>query len=116
MRFQKQFGKKRIELSETEKKLMRQEILRQTAEIDRKDELEFEAIVLYVLHVRFGFGAKRLKQFYDSAKPIIDDLMDHYEMGEEDKLWLCTEKLKDIGVDLEQWNSEASKKESDHNG
>ena len=94
--------------SAAEKKAMQMEIMRQTAEHDRKNQLELCATVLWVLHEEFGWGPGRLKKFFDIFDPSVDALLDRYEMGEEDgdKLWLCTYKLKQAGVDVEKWFEE----------
>lgn len=65
---------------------------------------DIDAAILYQLHVQLGFGKKRLRRFYDSWKQIHDSLLDHYEMTNDDGTWLCMNKLKEIGVDVEAWN------------
>lgn len=87
-----------------ERKAMNLEIQRQLAEYDRKHANEIDAIILWQLHVQFGFGAKRLRRFYDRFKAEYFDLVDRYEMDESDNIWLNTYKLKEIGVDIEAWN------------
>jgi len=94
------------ELSAAEKSAMQLEIQRQLAEYDRKHVMEIDSLILWVLHARFGWGKKRLKQFYDSFSDEIDALIAHYQMDKEDGVWLCTYKLKECGVDLEQWERE----------
>ncbi len=95
-------------MSSTEKKALDMEIRRQVAEYDRNNAREIDAIVLWVLHTHFGFGPKRLKQFYDNFCSSVNDLLKRYEMDESDRLWLFTYKLKEAGVDLEQWEKEKS--------
>lgn len=85
---------------------MNQEIRNQLAEYDRKNELEIDAMVLWVLHEEFGFGLKRLRQFYDAFSSTMDELIDRYVMDDSDQPWLCTYKLKEIGIDLEEWRKE----------
>lgn len=99
-------------LSKSEKKAMEIEINRQIAESDRKHKNELEALILWGLHCQFGFGAKRLKRFYDSFATNIEDLIQHYEMDtEKDGAWLCSVKLKDIGVDVEKWGLEVGEQD-----
>lgn len=93
-------------LTAAEKKAMEMEIKRQLAEFDRKHELEIDAVVLWLLHEEFGFGEKRLKKLYSRLKPAIDELINRYQMDEEDGPWLCTTKLKNYGIDLEEWKNE----------
>ena len=97
----------RRRLSKVEKKTMMVEIRNELAEWDKNNKMEIDAMVLWVLHDKFGFGEKRLRSFYDSFKPLLQDLIDRYHLGSEDITWLCTYKLKDeLGIDLEEWSKE----------
>lgn len=58
------------------------------------------------LHEEFGFGPKRLKQFYDTFAVRLNELIKHYEMTDSDIVWLCTYKLKQYGIDIEEWNKQ----------
>lgn len=92
--------------SDAKKKAIRQEIHRQLADHDQKLLTEADALVLWVLYSRFSFGPKRLRQFYDCFTREIRELRERYELPESDDIWLCTHKLKDAGIDLEQWHRE----------
>lgn len=71
----------------------------------RKNCNEIDAIFLWYLHEEFGFGIKGLRQVHDGFMPRINALCERYEMSETgDDVWLCTQKLKEIGVDIEEWN------------
>ena len=94
-------------MSAAEKKAMDLEIQRQLAEYDRKHLVEIDAMILWVLHERFGFGPKRLRQYYDSFRACTNELVERYQMDAGDDIWLCTQMLKRIGVDVEQWHKEA---------
>ena len=83
------------------------EIQRQLAEYDRKHLIEIDAMILWVLHEQFGFGAKRLRRYYDSFRASTNALIERYQMDTGDDVWLCTQMLKRIGVDVEQWHKEA---------
>ena len=107
MRIKKAGGKiYGVEMSGAEKKAMELEIRRQIAEYNQKNLNEIDALILWVLHEQFGFGPKRLKRYYDAFQNSVNDLMRRYEMEEGDENWLCTEMLKRIGVDVEQWHKE----------
>lgn len=82
------------------------EIKRQLAEYDQKHLAEVDAMILWVLHDQFGFGAKRLRKYYDAFTAATKDLVDRYQMDEDDDVWLCTQMLKRIGVDIEAWHKE----------
>lgn len=94
------------DMSAAERKAMNLEIQRQLAEYDRKHFAEMDALILWVFHEEFGFGAKRLRKYYDRFRASIDALVGSYEMETGDDIWLCTEMLKHIGVDIEQWHKE----------
>lgn len=86
-----------------EQKAMNMEIQRQLVEYDRKNELELDAIILWELHTQLGLGPKRLKKFFDGFSDALNALVNRYEMDISDDFWLCTHKLKEIGVDVEDW-------------
>ena len=88
-----------------ERKAMELEISRQILEADRKYTNDVDAMVLYTLHVHLGFGAKRLRRFYEAFNREHEQLVSYYQLP-DDGAWLCMQKLKDIGVDVEQWNKE----------
>lgn len=93
-------------LTAAEKKAMDIEIQKETAEYVRKTAFEIDAIVLWILHEKLGLGPKRLKRFYDDFGPAISALIDRYDLEDSDQVWLCTQKLKDYGVDIETWHNE----------
>lgn len=93
-------------LTGAQKRSMNLEIMRQLAEYDRANSVELDAIVLWILHERFGFGPTKLRRFHDEFVPAIEELAKSYEMGDGDHIWLCTRKLKEYGVDVEKWHAE----------
>lgn len=95
-------------LSSTERKAMMMEIRKELAEWDRKNLLEIDAVILWELHAQFGFGPERLKKFYMAFSDAIHDLANRYEMddNDEDRIWICQKRLKDLGVDPETWAKE----------
>lgn len=68
-----------VQFSTKEQKAIDAEILRQCAEFDKKNANEIDALAKW------------------------------YEMGDEDKAWLCTYKLKQYGIDIAEWNKEGEK-------
>lgn len=83
------------------------EIRRQLAEYDEKNNIEIDAMVLWVLYSEFGWGKKRLKRFWDCFANELKALTDRYVMDNCDTVWLCTRKLKDAGIDILQWLEES---------
>lgn len=89
-----------------ERKAIDMEIQRQLAEYDRKNMREIDAIFLWVLHEKLGLGHRRLKEFYNSFYAEMAELIRRYELEDTDNVWLCTYKLKEYGIDLEEWEKE----------
>lgn len=105
----KQVGKLILgaDLNEKEKKALDIELGKEFAKYNRNNANEVDAIILWVLHDQFGFGHDRLKKFHAAFQPSLEELCKRYEMTDkDDELWLCTRKLLDIGVDIEDWNKE----------
>lgn len=76
-------------------------------EMNRKNEDELDAMALYILHEEFGFGKQRLIKFYNSFAKGLRDLGERYQMNEyDDRLWLCTRKLKEAGIDISELKKE----------
>ena len=100
-------------LTSKERKALDMEVKRQLAEYDKKHKLELQALFLWILHERLGFGKQRLRQIFDIFDEAFDELIERYDLEEKDSAWLCTMKLKDYGVDIEEWNNS---KDGDTNG
>lgn len=81
------------------------EILLQLLEYDKKNEIEIDAMLLYVLHTQFGFGKKRLRKVYEAVGESFNDLEKRYELNETDNPWLCTYLLKADGIDILEWEN-----------
>ena len=93
--------------TKAEEKALDIEIRKALAEMDEKNTNEIDAMILWYLHERYGFGVKRLREFHDFFVPAIKSLCKQYEMNTpEEKCWIFTHKLKEIGADIEQWNRE----------
>ena len=95
------------ELTPKESKALEIEVMKVMADLNRKNADEIDAILLWWLHEKLGFGYERLKQFHHDFAPQLKELCDRYEMHEEDeRIWLCTKKLKDYDprIDIATWN------------
>ena len=60
------------------------------------------SIILWQLHERYGFGKKRLQQFFAETAPMINGMLDEYNWNsDKDAIWLCEHKLRtELGIDL----------------
>lgn len=91
--------------SKSEKKAMKDEINRQVIEVNKQYANDIDAVILYTLHKRFGFGKKRLRQFFEAFYAEYQTLVKYYEMPEACP-FICDRELKKIGVDIAEWNKE----------
>lgn len=103
MFFKKSCGKLfGVDLNKAEERILTAEINKHFAEQDRKNVIEVDAMILWELHDLLGLGEKRLTEFYKRFIPALDAMCKRYEMETEpERIWLCTHKLKEIGVDVE---------------
>ena len=79
---------------------MRQEIRKQCLDMDKEYTLDLDTMYLWTLHQRYGWGLKRLKQFY------MDVFAEHMRMRkcyEMDDMYPERHKLKEKGIDIEEW-------------
>lgn len=81
--------------------LMR-EANRQCIEFEKTHEAELVCRSLWILHSVFGWGAKRLTQFYKAYHKEVAELVRHYELAPTDDCWLCMKKLHDAGFSFEE--------------
>lgn len=94
-------------LTVAEREALNIEIHKEFAEYTRKHSREIDALFLWFLHEEFGFGVDRLKRAFNRFAPCLEELCNRYEMTSQgDDVWLCTQKLKEYGADLEEWEKE----------
>ena len=107
MNFKKAGGKIfGVALNKAEQRALDQEIKKQIVENDTQFSIDNDSSILWMLHVHFGFGPKRLKKAWTLFYAENIKLRDHYLMDAEDGGWLCRQKLKGIGCDVEAWYQE----------
>lgn len=101
------------ELTVAERKAMNIEIQKDLAEFNRKNAIEIDALFIWWLRRKLGFGPKRLKEFYLDFSEAFEALIAHYEMPKTEGVWLCTEQLKEEGIDIEEWVKESEQCEKE---
>ncbi len=99
-------------MTKKQERAMQAEMLRQ---LNSNMASDLEATFLWALHTEFGFGAERLRRFYDCVAESRKSLLRHYEM-EEDSQFILLYKLKEIGVDLKKWDAEQKQHVTIHVG
>lgn len=85
MNFKKYNGKIfGVQLNKNEQRALDQEINRQIIENDRRFDMDKESSILWMLHVHFGFGPKRLKKAWELFYSETVKLREYYQMEQED--------------------------------
>lgn len=94
------------------------EILRQIIETNKEYELETDALFLWVLHEKYGFGLGRLRGLYEEIFRARKEVHDFLRASPEDNpqcnqkqlendnrqaaYFAFTKKLEDYGLDIEE--------------
>lgn len=87
-------------LTNKEQDALNEEIRRQLDLARIEDANEFDAAVLWALHLCFGFGEKRLRRYFDFFCTLYRN-SGRWSFGRSE-----IDMLKKIGVDIEEWNRE----------
>ena len=88
-------------MTSKERQAMKEEIQKEIDDARARDGDEFDAAVLWALHLCFGFGEKRLRKFYDFFRKLYLNNR-RWQFGRSE-----IELLKGIGVDIEVWNRDS---------
>ena len=57
--------------------------------------------VMHILHFEYGFGAKRLRDFFVKLKAMQGRHIERYEVGDDDVPDICEIQLRDAGIRFE---------------
>lgn len=100
-------------LTKVERQALNIEVKKAIVENEEQYRADLDAAILYFLHTKYGFGVKRLREFWDDFNALHEEMIQHYMIDSEDAAWVCREELKNIGVDVKQWYEEDKLKERD---
>jgi len=95
-----------VKFSKKEQEAIDREIHRQLLYAHRQSEIDDDCSLLWMLHEQFGFGYDRLKKAWELLYQANKEWEEHYELNPGDGTWVCRVKLKEYGVDVEQWYKE----------
>ena len=90
------------EMTGDERRAMRKEIQKQIDEARVRDADEFDASILWAMHLCFGMGRKRLRKFYDLYRALYLS-SGKWKFGRTE-----IDLLNSIGVDIVGWNRDNS--------
>lgn len=93
-------------LTKTEQKALDIEAKKAVLQCEEQYRADLDAAILYFLHTKYGFGVKRLREFWDGFNALHEEMIQHYMVESADAAWVCRDKLKQIGVDVVKWYEE----------
>lgn len=97
--------------SKAEKKALDIEARKAVVKESQRHYSDMDASLLYYAHDKYGWGKKKLRDFWEGFSKIRKELTEWYLLENNDDVnWVCKQKLKDIGVDVEEWLAEDEKK------
>lgn len=59
--------------------------------------------VMYILHFKYGFGKKRLREFFELLKAMQARHIENYEINDDDVPDICEIKLREHGICAEDF-------------
>lgn len=101
-------------LSKAERQALNIEVKKAIVENEEKYRADLDAAILYFLHTEYGFGVKRLRDFWDGFNKLHDDIVHDYMIDSDEAAWVCRDALKRIGVDVKAWYEEDLRKEKEN--
>lgn len=99
-------------ITKEEKRLRDAEIRKQCVEICNKFEVDYDTVMIYILHYYYGFGLKRIKEFHKTLIQERNELKEFYRADDKDPdihFYAMRQKLKSEGIDVEAIREEIMK-------
>lgn len=95
-------------MSKEERKAMNAEIRRQCVELNSQFELDYDTMIVYVMHYEFGFGPKRIRKLLETITKERAALKEFYctEKYDDTHFYAMREWLKRDGIDIEKLQEE----------
>jgi hypothetical protein len=96
-------------MSKEERKAMNAEIRRQCVEMCSQFELDYDTMIVYVMHYKFGFGPKRIRKLLETIAKERKELKEYYcteKYGDGTHFFAMREWLKKDGIDVEELQNE----------
>lgn len=101
-------------MTKEEKKVRDAEVRKACVEICNKFEVDYDTMMIYILHFAYGFGNKRIREFHRTLIKEREELKKWYsaEIGQNESdihFFAMRQKLKDKGIDVEAIREEILK-------
>lgn len=96
-------------MSKEERKAMHAEIRRQCVEMCSQFELDYDTMIVYVMHYEFGFGPKRIRKLLETIVKERKALKEFYcdeKYNDNTHFHVMRNWLKNDGIDIEKMQEE----------
>ena len=90
-------------LNSKQQKILEQECIKEFDRLLETYNREVVLQVLYILRFEYGFGQKRLKEFFDKFALMQVKTINRYEVKDEEIPDICEIKLRNSGIDLSEF-------------
>ena len=100
-------------ITKEEKRLRDAEIRKQCVAICNKFEIDYDTVMIYILHYYYGSGLKRIKEFHKTLIKERNELKEFYMADDKDAdihFYAMRQKLKAEGIDVEAIREELIQK------
>ena len=86
-----------------QRKVLQKECRKEFFKLLENYNKQVSAQIMCILHFDFGFGKKRLFDFFKKLKKMQADYIDRYEVIDDEVPDICEIKLRDKGIDLKEF-------------
>lgn len=90
-------------LNSKQQKILEQECIKEFDRLLEAYNKEVVLQVMYILRFEYGFGQKRLKEFFDKLALMQVKAINRYEVKNEEIPDICEIKLRESGIDLSEF-------------
>lgn len=94
---------RRVESAE-EKRIRTKVIQKECVNVCNKFEVDYDTVMIWILHHYYGFGLKRIKEFHKTMIQERNELKEFYMADDKDPdvhFYAMRQKLKAEGIDVE---------------
>lgn len=93
-------------LNASQRKILKAECVKEFDKLLADYNRQVAVQVLYILHFDFGYGQERLRRFSEKMKEMQITTIDRYESKEDDVPYICEIKLRDSGINVDEFLKE----------
>jgi len=86
-----------------QKKVLKEQCKKEFFNLLERYNYQVALQVMYILHFKYGFGKKRLREFFELLKAMQARHIEYYEVKDDDVPDICEIKLREDGINIEDF-------------